>query len=108
MLGKQFPSLRAEMLKRYASAAAKPVQGILEASLAKIPDDEIILAMIEKHAKDGRTFRQGALNGAIRDVAVGRQTLDEISGAFQEFSVPLNTLRKELLHACSLAMINRP
>jgi len=96
LLGKKFFSLRAEMLKRYTSAAAKPVQGILEASLANIADDEIILAMIAKQATDGRTFRQGALSGAIRDVAVGRQTVDETSGAFQEFSVPLNALRKEL------------
>jgi hypothetical protein len=96
LLSKKFPSLRSEMLKRYASVTTKQVREILEASLAATGDDEIILALIAKHAADGRTFRQGALSGAIRDVAVGRQTVDETSGAFQEFSVPLNALRKEL------------
>jgi hypothetical protein len=61
-----------------------------------IADDEIVLAMIAAHAVDGRTFRQGSLTAAIRGLAVGRQTVDEFSGTFQEFSVPLNSLRKEL------------
>src|SRR4051812_44630817 len=95
-LARKFSAFRDELARRYTGFAAGPAQQILERALAEVPDGQIILAMIANHAAGRRTFRQGHLASAIYNMAVGRRPVDDWPGAFQEFSISLNALRKDL------------
>ncbi len=53
------------------------------------------MALVRSYAADMRPF-DGALREAVRNVAVGRRPAPDWPGAFEEFSVPLTTLRKQL------------
>lgn len=93
---RKFPTFREELARRYTGIRVGLSQEILERALAKVADGRIILAMIASYATTGRTFRQDNLREAIENVAVGRRPAGDWPGAFEEFSVSLKALRKEL------------
>jgi hypothetical protein len=93
---RMFPSFRSELVRRYSELPSGPIQQILEGSLTQVANVPIVLVMIGRHAAGHRTFHQGHLRSAIENVAVGRRPVEGWSGAFQEFSVSLTTLRKKL------------
>ena len=90
-----FPTVKTEMVRRYEDLAPGAAKSILEAALAEIPDRHIILLMIAAHAASAQSHR-AALRKAVRNLAVGQRPISDWPGAFQEFSVSLNELRKDL------------
>ena len=93
---KMFPAFRSELVRRYSELAPGPIQQILERALAQVADGPIVLTIIARHAATQRTFHQGYLRSAIDTMAVGRRPVEGWPGAFQEFSVSLTALRKDL------------
>ncbi|MDP2224789.1 NACHT domain-containing NTPase [Nitrosomonas sp.] len=93
---REFPAFRSELVQRYARLASGPAQQILERTLANVADGPTILAIIANHAASRRTFQHGQLRAAIDNVAIGRRSVEDWSGAFQEYSIPLTDLRKKL------------
>jgi NACHT C-terminal Alpha/Beta 2 len=93
-LARKFPKVREELIRRYRGMPASPVRNLLEGALAEIPDSEIIMLMVAGHA-GGLPF-SGHLRSAIRNLAVGQRPVSNWPGAFQEFSVSLKALRKNL------------
>ena len=102
--GRRFPAFREEMVQRYESNSAGGARNILEVALAQIADEAIIFALIRSYASAGRPYG-GWIADAIRNVAVGRQPAKDWPGAFEEFSVPLITLRKKLFE---MILENKP
>jgi hypothetical protein len=93
---RMFPAFRSELVRRYSELAPGAIQQILESALAQVADGPIILAMIARHAAGHRKFDQGHLHSAIENGAIGRRPAEGWPGAFQEFSVSLASLRKDL------------
>jgi hypothetical protein len=91
----KFPAFRAELMERYPTLGAGAAKAIVERALVEISDADVVMAMVRSHAADARPF-DGALGEAIRNVAVGRRPAVGWPGAFEEFSVPLTALRKQL------------
>jgi hypothetical protein len=89
------PDIRGMLIQRYRELPGGHARAVLEAALAEIADPEIILAMIEIYAADRRAI-DGRLYKAVRDVAVGRRPAERLPGAYEEFGVPLTTLRRQL------------
>jgi hypothetical protein len=90
-----FPNIRAALIGRYAGMPSGQAKAILEAALAEVADLEIIMAMIESYAADGRPM-DGRLYRAVRDLAVGRRPAERFPRTYEEFGVPLTTLRRQL------------
>lgn len=93
--GRRFPAFRENMIQRYESNSAGLARNILEVALAQIADEAIIIVLIRSYAAESRPYG-GWIADAIRNVAVGRQPVKDWPGAFEEFSVPLISLRKKL------------
>ena len=72
----------------------KPLS-LLESVLLEIADAEIILTFVHNYARHRRVF-DGNLAHAIRQTAVGKRPVADWPGAYNEFSVSLADLRKEL------------
>ena len=89
-----FSSIRAALIQLYTQTAGQ-AKAILEAALAEVADAEIILAMIENYAADRRSM-DGRLYRVARDLAVDRRPAGRLAGAYEEFGVPLTTLRRQL------------
>lgn len=94
-LAKQYPRIRAELLQRYASLPLGQPHSLLETVLREIADAEIVLTFVRDYARHGKTFN-GNLAHAIRQTAVGRRPVTNWPNAYNEFSVSLTDLRKEL------------
>jgi hypothetical protein len=91
----KFPAFRAELTERYPTLGAGAAKAIVERALVETADSEVVMSMVRSYAADTRPF-DGALGEAIRNVAVGRRPAVGWPGAFEEFSVPLTALRKQL------------
>jgi len=71
-------------------------KSIFEAALVELADPSIILALISGYAANHRPY-DGGLSQALRKVALGRRPLEGwVAGAYDEFSVSLAGLRREL------------
>jgi hypothetical protein len=92
---RKLPSIRDDLLQRYERMPGGQLKAILESALAELADPEIIPALIRSYAADKKPF-DGSLYKAIRDIAVGERPIAEWPGAFEQFSVPLAALRKQL------------
>jgi hypothetical protein len=94
--GRTFPAFRAELMRRYEIATQSSSSQILEHALAHLADGAIILKMVAAHAAQNRSFRQGHLLQALRNVAIARQPLDD-AGTFEQYGTAATGLRKALL-----------
>ncbi len=84
------------MLQRYERMKACPAKSILESALVELTDPSIILALIRGYAVDRRPY-DGGLSQALRRTALGQRPVEGwIAGAYEEFSVSLAELRREL------------
>jgi len=92
---RRFPGIRGTLIQRYREMPAGQAKAVLETALAEVADPEIILAMIESYAADRRPM-DGRLHNAVRDLAVARRPTERLPGAYEEFGVPLTTLRRQL------------
>lgn len=93
--GRKFPAIRDEVLRYYEQMSAGPPKSILEGALAELGDPQTILVMIRAYASEKRSM-DGRLYNVIRDLAVGRRPAEGWAGAYEEFSVSLTALRKQL------------
>jgi hypothetical protein len=94
-LAKRHPRVRAELLHRYASLPLGQPHSLLETVLREIADADIVLAFVRDYARHKRTF-DGNLAYSIHETAVGKRPVSDWPNAYNEFSVSLTNLRKEI------------
>ena len=94
-LVKQYPHVRADLLNRYASLPPARPHSLLEAVLREIADAEIVVAFVRDYARHKRPF-DGNLAYAIRETAISKRPIADWPNAYNEFSVSLTALRKQL------------
>jgi hypothetical protein len=91
----KFPDFRTELIERCSTLGAGRANAVVQRALTEIADAEIVMALLRSYAANARPF-DGALGEAVRHAAVGQRPAPDWPGAFEEFSVPLTTLRKQL------------
>jgi hypothetical protein len=92
----EFPAVRTKMVENYERMGRSQGKVLLEGALIELTDPKIILLLIGGYAKDGRPYDDGMAH-AIRQVALGRRSIEGwAAGAYEEFSVSLAGLRKDL------------
>jgi hypothetical protein len=92
----QFPSVKAEILRRYGIMPPRLHNRLIENALLELADPVIILALIGGYAADQRGY-DGLLSNAIRKLALGQRPAEGWSaGAYEEFGVSLMAFRQEL------------
>jgi NACHT conflict system protein len=102
-LGGEFPALKEEMLKRYQRMNTGRAKSILESALIELADAQVIRALVLGYAAEQRPY-DGGLAHALRNAALGRRPVEGWSAnAYEEFSVSLAELRRELF---GLALAN--
>jgi hypothetical protein len=94
-LGEEFPAMRDEMMQRYEGLSDGQPKAIIESALAELANAPIVLALIRSYAADKRPF-DGRLAKTVRGLAVGQRPAGDWPGAYEEFSVSLTAVRKEL------------
>ncbi|MFZ0826932.1 MAG: hypothetical protein WAO02_05880 [Verrucomicrobiia bacterium] len=94
-LAKQYPRIRAELLRRYASLPLGQPHSLLGTVLREIADADIVLAFVRDYARHKKPF-DGNLAYSIHETAVGKRPVADWPNAYNEFSVPLTALRKTL------------
>jgi hypothetical protein len=102
-LGEEFLALKEEMLQRYQRLNNGRAKSILESALIELADTSVIRALVRAYAADHKPY-DGGLANALRNAALGRRPVEGWSAnAFEEFSVSLAELRRELF---GLALAN--
>jgi hypothetical protein len=91
---KLHPAVRTAMIERYRNLPNGAPRQVLEMSMNEMPDEETFMALFDAHA--GTANPMHGVGRAIWNLAVGRRTVDETSGAFEEFGLPLTELRARL------------
>ena len=91
----RIPSFRALLIRRYADPRSSACDSLIEGILAAVPDENVILAMVQRYAEAGRTF-DGHLRSAVVAAVVARRPVPDWPGAYSSFSVPAPILRKKL------------
>jgi hypothetical protein len=89
------PDFRVEVYGRYEHLPPGLNREILEHAIAEVADAEGVLALVHKHAVEGKPF-DGNLHSAIRHAVLGERPAANWSGAREVFSVPIPELRKKL------------
>src|SRR5262249_27428354 len=88
-------TIRREIYEQYERGPSGPVGRVLEYAIAEAPDDEGILLLVHAYAAQRRN-ELGALEQAIRHLAIGEQPSETMSGAVEQFSVDVADLRRRL------------
>jgi hypothetical protein len=100
-LGEEFPALKEEMLQRYRRLNGGRAKSILESALIELADTPVIRALVRGYTADDRPYDAGLAN-ALRNAALGRRQVEGWStNAYEEFSVSLAELRRELFGLAS-------
>jgi hypothetical protein len=95
-LGRLYPAIKAEVVRRYEGMGGGRAKSILERALIELADVSIILTLIGGYAVAGRPY-DGGLSQAVRRVALGQRPAEGWGeGAYEEFSVSLAGLRQQL------------
>lgn len=95
-LGEELPALKEEMLQRYQRLNRGRAKSILESALIELGDAPVIRALVRGYAADHRPY-DGGLSQALRNAALGRRPVEGWgANAYEEFSVSLTELRREL------------
>ena len=96
----RFPAVRNAMTDCYERLNAGGSRDIIEAALAEIADEEIVLALFRRYVSEGRSYK-GSITKAISHAAVGMRPIEGWPNAFNRFSKPLIALRKTLFEIMS-------
>ena len=91
-LGEEYPALKQDMLQRYQRLNGGRAKSIFESALIELADAPVIRALVRGHATDRRPYDGGLVEGWS-------------TNAYEEFSVSLAELRRELF---GLALGNDP
>jgi hypothetical protein len=84
------------MLQRYQRLNRRRAKSIIESALIELADPSVIGALLRGYAADHRPY-DGGLSQALRGAALGRRPIEGWSAnAYEEFSVSLTELRREL------------
>ncbi|QAU44189.1 hypothetical protein XH91_01670 [Bradyrhizobium guangzhouense] len=95
-LGEEFPALKGDMLQRYQRLNRGRAKSTLESALIDLADAPVIRTLVRGYAADHRSY-DGGLAQALRNAALGRRPVEGwIANAYEEFSVSLAELRREL------------
>jgi len=94
-LARKYPQIRAKLMQHYSTMPLGKAHQMMEMVLLEIADAEIILAFVHNYVRCERGF-DGNLARAIHQTAVGKQPVIDLPSAYNEFSISLTTLRKEL------------
>lgn len=92
---RSYPELRAELTRRYEELAPSAGKSVLTLVIAELADIEGLLTLIRGYATEGRPF-DGTLNIMIKEIALRKQPLKHLEGAYELYSVDLSMLRKQL------------
>lgn len=104
-LGQENPALKQEMLRSYEGLNAGRAKSILKSALVELADARVIRALLQSYAADHRRY-DGSLANAVRNAALERRPVeDSNANAYEEFSVSLAELRRDLFR---LALANGP
>ena len=95
VLAKKFPTLYDELLTRYEKMTDTKIINFLEDALIEISDAKIILTLISHHSKNNQAYDY-RLSEAIRNIASAQKEVNDWPGVFEQFSIPLTELRKQL------------
>jgi hypothetical protein len=91
---RQYRTVRSAMIARYRTLPAGNIRGVFEMAMDDLTDEEVFMALFDGHV-DAPHPTHG-LSRAIRNLAIGRKPSNEWSGAFEEFGLPLISLRARL------------
>ncbi|UWU70562.1 NACHT domain-containing NTPase [Bradyrhizobium sp. NC92] len=104
-LGREYPVLKQDMLRSYEGLNAGRAKSILKSALVELADARVIRALLQGYAADHRPY-DGGLANAVRNAALKRRPVKDLSAdAYEEFSVSLAELRRDLF---KLALANGP
>ena len=99
-MANRFPAVRNAMIDCYERLNAGRSRDIIEAALAEIADEEIVLALFHRYVSEERLYK-GPITEAISHAAVGMRPIEGWPNAFDRFSKPLIALRKTLFEIMS-------
>ncbi|MGH7120668.1 MAG: hypothetical protein ACREFP_17050, partial [Acetobacteraceae bacterium] len=106
-LGQEFPEIKSEMVPRYEGLRPGQPKSTIESALIELADESTVLTLIGCYAADRRAY-DGRLAQVFRKVALGQRPAEGWGpGAYEEFSVSLTALRRQLLaisHSLLLAL----
>jgi len=91
----RWPDLRSELLRRYEDPKLAHCHPVIEEVLAKSPDENVVLAMVQSYSKRRKPFDQ-LLRAAIEGVALERRPAPGWQGAHDLYRIPVPDLRKKL------------
>jgi hypothetical protein len=86
---------RLELLRQYEAEGDGPAKNLLEAVVAKLGDPAALMTIIRSYSARRKPF-DGSLRFAIEGVAVGQRPAPGWANAYEEFSVEMPQLRKQL------------
>lgn len=89
------PDLRAALLQRYQNPMYTNCHWLIEQVISKNPDEDSVLALVSVYAAQQRPFDM-LLHRAITEVASERRAVPGWEGSYQQHSVAVNRLRKQL------------
>ena len=90
-------TVREAIIARYRALPAgnNDIRQILERTMDDLTDEEVFWALFDNRVDEGRSLG-GVVEGAIRNLAIGRKPSQEFDGAFEEIGLPLTRLRARL------------
>lgn len=91
------PEFRADIYARVASGAASAAIEILEHAVAEKPDEAGVMLLIDSHCSSERGFSE-TLATAIENLAVEQRALSDWTGAYEQISAPVPSLRQHLFN----------
>jgi hypothetical protein len=91
----RLPELRVALIERYKNPSYAKCHWLIEQMIAECPDEDSVLALVSRYAAQQRPFDM-LLHHAITEVASERRPVPGWKGAYQQHSVAVNRLRKEL------------
>lgn len=100
-LAEEFPSFKDDVLQRYQRLNRGYAKSILESALIELADAQVIRALVRDYAADHQPY-DGGLAQALRNAALGRRHVEGWgANVYEEFSVSLAELRRELFGLAS-------
>ncbi|KQK29564.1 hypothetical protein ARD30_16420 [Bosea thiooxidans] len=97
---RKYPSFSKDLLKCYEEQSHAKAKDLIEAVFVESPTPKTVLKILERYSKEGKPFG-GALPAALRNLAIERRAVAELSGAYEEHGAPLADFRKRLFHMAS-------
>lgn len=89
------PELRNEAYKRYFKLSG-PAKAVVEYAISESPDIDGVILLIKECGAQGRSLQHTNLYSAIRHITIGERKSKNWAGAYEQYPVPAQELRKEI------------